>query len=573
MNDFIKSLTDNDILDWAGETIFNRATGYLDKVDNFAAFGDDAIIADSGNYSVYLELNEDREFFSRCTCPCHFQPCKHAAAAALILIKRLNNGMVFDDVHPDDGRLEELELKMNYDDFHGITHEKSTLLDDASLKIILNNRPKDELVSIIINTMMDYPALRRTLTDVEIIKSGDISAVVQNVKEKIENITPTDVYDERMKIRNMPDFQYIRASFLSLREAGEYGYVIRLGEFLFRQVTELLEYSEGDRDIEFQTFLCMEEVADAVMASDMSDAEKVYWVFIHDIRYRIAPDHNMMLDDINFDKSVWLECIVKLKERVKHFKKREIPFFEEARAEFEDIIDQICLCYRLAGWPDEYLDFLKSEADEFLIYQEFASAHLQKGRAQEGTEWLRSRLSDTETDWKRKLIFAALEYLYRQTDDYEAAAECAYQTLCIKPAFSDYERLMMSAEKCNKSGYYREIVVAKLIVSDVFRVHVAMYHNDADELNRLFGNYPEILKLSIADILAEKHFTTAFGIWRDEVLRLVRQTNRKSYEKAAVILSKIRVADNGEYEKFLTLLRSEFKHLRVLKLVLKEYGL
>lgn len=92
----LRHLLREDVLDWAGERTVQRAEGYLDRVGEIFAFDDfiAAKVRGTEEYTTNVFMDMYGEWNSVCTCPVRMN-CKHGVALALCAAKKLNDGTAF----------------------------------------------------------------------------------------------------------------------------------------------------------------------------------------------------------------------------------------------------------------------------------------------------------------------------------------------------------------------------------------------------------------------------------------------------------------------------------------------
>ena len=98
----LKRLCREDVVDWAGERTVQRAEGYLDRVGEIFALDDfiAAKVRGTEEYTTNVFLDKYGEWNSVCTCPVRMN-CKHGVALALCAAKKLNEGTTI--LEGDDG--------------------------------------------------------------------------------------------------------------------------------------------------------------------------------------------------------------------------------------------------------------------------------------------------------------------------------------------------------------------------------------------------------------------------------------------------------------------------------------
>lgn len=82
----VRTLSFDDLRDWAGETILNRGKRYVKRVDHLRRTVDDVLVAwvmGSERYATSVQINGKGGLEHSCTCPYALGPCKHAVAVVL----------------------------------------------------------------------------------------------------------------------------------------------------------------------------------------------------------------------------------------------------------------------------------------------------------------------------------------------------------------------------------------------------------------------------------------------------------------------------------------------------------
>lgn len=88
----LHTLTYDDLEDWAGEKIFTRGKGLVNKVSQLEQHGENELTAKVKGtewYDCSIQLN-DGELESDCTCP-YYDRCKHVVAVVLAAAKAINS--------------------------------------------------------------------------------------------------------------------------------------------------------------------------------------------------------------------------------------------------------------------------------------------------------------------------------------------------------------------------------------------------------------------------------------------------------------------------------------------------
>ena len=241
----LTELTEADIRQFAGTTIFNRGYDYFEQgmVYEFN-YDSNRIVAEvSGNYGDYeVEITSEEEGVeASCSCPYDGYPCKHIVAVLLTLI------------HDKEKYIQQ------------VTQHQSEI---SSLKDKIGKLSRVDLIEIVISCLDKYPDFWR---DMAVRLASDkkltLNTILKEVKKAFPNIESHN-YSEAAIAKQL------RAILKSVENSSADVRVNVYWAIVDRTLKELNEYGMSNESLETLTIDTMELLAKSLNESEQSSQEK-----------------------------------------------------------------------------------------------------------------------------------------------------------------------------------------------------------------------------------------------------------------------------------------------------------
>ncbi|MGC8657764.1 MAG: SWIM zinc finger family protein, partial [Desulfomonilaceae bacterium] len=211
-------LTWEDLSTWAGPTSLSRGKSYKNQVQDLNMTQDRGIIAwvqGSENYATNVKIDSSGNLSASCSCPSHWNPCKHGVALVLSFLDALKSKQDIPEASVNDRRFRLIKEKNDrktsdwyQDDEDEVdsesagTFQKSVVREDSDLPETLRrsgkthrasivrrkieSMSKDQLIEFVINLIDEYPKIGARIEEEEDIRGGRISKTVRSIRAEIE---------------------------------------------------------------------------------------------------------------------------------------------------------------------------------------------------------------------------------------------------------------------------------------------------------------------------------------------------------------------------------------------------
>lgn len=365
----LHTLTYDDLEGWAGEKIFTRGKGLVNKVSQLEQHGENELTAKVKGtewYDCSIVLM-DGELESDCTCP-YYDRCKHVVAVVLAAAKAINADQeipaaqenvelaessrnVLQNKSPNDGEfnsqlemVEKIQQAMSeagltLDEVEALTPPKTEqatnydpdeYLGDMSLDELnhrlsttFNALSKAKLVQLLMALAMDHPdTLRYELIERASVltrKKPASKSQIGILRRQIKKITAEESWRDNWKgLGHTPDYGPIERGFTQMLEQRQFDEVMELAEELWPLAIEQLHHSHDEGELGYEISRTMIPVFQALPHSSMQPLKQLFWLMDLEFEdeYDVLPDTNLVYSDSRYDASIWREVSAILENRL-----------------------------------------------------------------------------------------------------------------------------------------------------------------------------------------------------------------------------------------------------------------
>lgn len=481
----LMNLTWEDLNDWAGERIVGRGKPYQRRVEDLRMMADGALLASVNGtelYSTRTGLNADNEFFSECTCPYSWGPCKHAVAVILVYLDACKNKKNIPLAVPDDERLLELsgenddtdndledsDYEEEHEDDEGIEKQRAPSRKNERVRSHLEELSKNELVDLLMKGKNIVRDLSRKLVDSEHLKKGDTDKIVKAIRKEIKTISSEPAWSNHWDgENNIPDYSPVKKRLEALLENNHADVVVELGAYLMECGIGQIEQSNDEGETGMEIASCMEVVYKAVMRSSLAAPQRLLWAIDLNLQdqYGILDSLKGPLNAGKASSGDWNEVADILSERLDKMPKRlsgkENDFSSKYRR--ERVMRWLLHALEGANRKNEINGILERETAHTDCYVELVKKLVQDKQIEKARKWAYEGFAATLE--KSPGLASQLEELLRDMALGEknyllAAAHCAFEFF-DRPSVEKYSQL--------------EGVAIKAGVWETVRTHIMSY--------------------------------------------------------------------------------------------------
>ena len=408
-----EDLTWEDLNAWAGSRVVARGKSYRGNVEDLCVTADGRLLAwvnGSEQYATVVSLPQKGKPDSVCTCP-YGTACKHAVATILVYLEAVKARKSVPVAEADDERLEELADFDDFEDDDDVDEvappprraEKKDVVD-----VYLRRLSKDELLSVIKDAMVAFPALRKRLTDQAEVAVADVAGLVKSARRAITKASAEPGWSRHWSHESYtPDYTPVRERLEALLKTGHADEVVALGEELVAAGLSQISESDDEGETGQEVASCMDIVFRALARSSMSDADKLLW----EQRALMQDDYgffdglpSLWQDDETFPAAVWSEVADNLLKQVppvpqgKPGSKADADSYS-ARYERGQIMDAAYDALARAERTDEITDLLRREVAFTQCYTQLVDHLSSLGLHDEAEMWCRQGIAATLEKW------------------------------------------------------------------------------------------------------------------------------------------------------------------------------
>jgi len=607
----LRDLTVDDLDRWAGEKIRTRGKSYIKKVDGLHRTPDDELVAwvsGTEEYATLVRIEQAGRYDCFCTCPHEGGPCTHAVAVILAAADRVKRREEIpllsenDDLyliligdHGEAGweEVEEVDAEVEEEVEEAVVKpvkppevvvrvatEKGKKAGKASVRKLLVEKSREELLELMIELAGDYPEVERRILEAQQLESGRIDPLVRSLRKEINSLTTEPAWYNHWKHEgNIPDFTHVREQFRALFNKGYADVLLQLGDELWRQGSEQVEQSDDEGATGRALGECLEIVLQAVPRSTLAPPRQLLWVIdrLLEDEFSLLESGEEVLQNRGYSQADWGEVAAALEVRLEAKADRCSLDFS-GTYQRKGVMNWLIQAYRQSGGQEKILPLLEREADICQNYEQLVDALLAAGDRDLARQWcirgfaktsekvrgiaanLQKRLREMALTEKRYDLVAA----YRAQDFFDRATLETYKELrkaaekagawpIIRAAALGFlesghrpdlpgkggkplewplpePEVRWSAEKKRGSAQrfpYREILIDIAILEKRFDDAVALYR-----ALQATGRAGWHIDQTVAKAVSATHPDVALGIWRGIVDGLIAQVKPNAYAEA-----------------------------------------
>lgn len=248
-------LTWDDLATWAGSTSLSRGKSYKNQVQDVNITEDGGIIAwvqGSELYATKVMIDSSGKLSASCSCPSHWNPCKHSVALVLSFLDSLKSKQDIPEASVNDRRFRLIKEKKNgrtsdwyqddeeeedVDSESAGTFQKSVVQEDSDLpepakcsgkthgasvvRRKIESMSKDQLIEFVINLIDEYPKIGARIEEEEDVRGGRISKNVRSIRSEIEKLASEPGWQNHWSGEgHIPDYTHVRSRLESLLNLG-----------------------------------------------------------------------------------------------------------------------------------------------------------------------------------------------------------------------------------------------------------------------------------------------------------------------------------------------------------------
>ncbi|AQQ72118.1 hypothetical protein SMSP2_02499 [Limihaloglobus sulfuriphilus] len=270
------SLCWNDLKRWAGNSIVRRGQSYQQQglVTDLSVLENGDLLSwveGSKRYATKVTIGPQNLPSSICTCPYHAN-CKHGVATLLEYLRLIQNGRQIPRVSKDDKRL--LILSGNITDRKAISPSENK----ETISSFLEKKSKSEIIELILDLAKKYSNVSKELEDQNLLSSGNIKSLVNNVRKDIRYIASEPGWQNRWDDEGYtPDYSDVCGKLEFLLSSGYPDEVLSLGRELIELGNEQIAQSNDEGETSIEIAECMPAIVKALNRSPLSGIERLEW--------------------------------------------------------------------------------------------------------------------------------------------------------------------------------------------------------------------------------------------------------------------------------------------------------
>lgn len=626
-SDWLK-LTWDDLDEWVGPRAVERGRRYQEsgQVHELAMTEDGKLLAwvqGGDRYATEVELLAERDddaerLQSRCTCPVGFA-CKHAVAVVAEFLAAFAEGKEPPVVSSSDPRLERLRA-------HGAPEDDRTDQSAAELREWLAAKPSAELVELVLAIADQIDGVAEELHQRRVLAAGTVDTIVERARREIQDLTAEPVWYDRWHDQgSFPDYGRLKQLFERLRDAGQVRALMELGFELMGEASGQLAESHDEGDIFLSVTDCLQVVFEAVLHSDLPEAQKLLYAIHADLRdeYDLASGA-AAIHDRQWPLEVWSQAADSLLELMNDTNPPDAERLSRAHRDRET--NWIVKALDQAGRREEATGLCESEARITLSYERLVRRLIEEDRLDDAVRWAQEgadRTADELPGIARHLREMLREIAAKRGQWPEVAAHYA-RDFFAQPDVSGFGRLVQAAAEAGCEAVVRTAAlrfletgklpeafaqvregrslerksqkewplpvflpaVPRAVPGGVERPHfdvlcrLAIAEKRPDDVLKWFDRIQEERTRSrgtyqhhtvelqhVADAVAATHPERALEIYRELAERLIARTQPSAYEEAAPHLKKarellVRLDRGHDWTKLVEHLRREHSRKR-----------
>jgi len=192
----LEGLTYEDVIDWAGDKIYQRGKEYVACVSQLSRTEDGALVAwvsGTDEYATWVRVVGAEAIDCDCTCPYDDGPCKHAVAVVLAAAALVKRGRDIPVLDPEDDLFFEAfvdEAEVCDESFDDDTPASCAGLSTgmaSELETLLAEKSRDQLRALLMQLAADVPEVGRRIREQGRRETGRVDSVVKLLRGKYAN--------------------------------------------------------------------------------------------------------------------------------------------------------------------------------------------------------------------------------------------------------------------------------------------------------------------------------------------------------------------------------------------------
>ncbi len=323
--DWLKQLSRTTLQKWAGETIFKRGVGYLDRVHSLSQTQQGALAAwvsgsQEDDYATSVQYDPVQGLQSSCSCP-YGGVCKHRVALLLAAEVAQKTGSPIPLLEPSDD--------LYWSCFSHSENGKRAITD--SLRPHLESKPHAELLALLLQLAGRFSEVNRYLHQQTAFKNDSVNAaaLVRSLRKEIRRLTRP--YD-RWSGQSPPDYTDLIEGLDLLLQHGYADIIFELSEELWSSGIECIEQSDDEGDLAGELSLCFDRVLEALPQTQLSRPEQLLWLIhrLMDNEYEMLDNPERILNDPRYTAADWQKVAQKLEIQLReialtnHYHRKQI---------------------------------------------------------------------------------------------------------------------------------------------------------------------------------------------------------------------------------------------------------
>ena len=621
-NKLLRSLTWDDLNDWAGGTVVNRGEAYVTRVHDLANTDENHLTAAVHGQQVYRTevWYENESLTFQCTCPYSYGPCKHSVALILVYLNHVktnvhvptgstrntaDSGKLSDSsASPDEAEIPKLDAQRIREAFSRIS--KEDLIEWVTDSILSSSRLRENLPEGISTTDLQPDSLTMNKKQFARLQKmiDEETSIRVDYYERDEWYSYDDDYDN---FESGPCYEEILKEFEFLAQYGLVSELMTLGKRLLVQSGEQLSESDPGYEVFEEIKQCMRLIFKTMLASDLPNSEKIiaYWEMQEDDQCNLTSDVPRLESLKNVKPADWQPAAKHFSSQLKKMPRsnRDENRFNSFRR--NDVLQRAVTALKNAGDVDDAIELSISELPLCGNYEELVDLLIEVPDFDKAKQWILRGLEEGATS--RDMVFGLTERMLKiavlEENWPQATSIAAY---FFADRATTLEAYLVVKDFCQRTGDWvkvREILLGYLETGDYDvsaadwpLVATGMGVENSVGLNH-HPNYRVLIEIAIeekrnddavnwirqapeeeagavtyAPQLQGTHPDFALQVWKLEIDALIGEVKAKSYISAMHYLKQIRnlLGKSGrseEYKQYVVLIRE--KHRRK-PLLLKE---
>lgn len=504
-------------------------------------------IQGSDDYEVIVKINNDGEIiYSECDCPYDFGPiCKHQVAAYFKLFEIINNK-------------------------NNIIHIKENAIDQFSIKEVLNNLSKEELIKIIMDITENDEALKNSL--IVRYSKGSYEQELEKCKKLIDSIVKKYTGREGF-VSYRETYSFVNDMEDILRKSRNTDDILLALDIAFLLLNESIrafQYADDSNgDIGFLVSETIDLIGDIVTDGSYLDddlKDEIFNKLLTQIDNEILDEWNdykidllrLCIEFVDIEK-LRNELIAKIKSIIAMNSGDEYKRYSNEK--MLQILFEIIDTY---GTDEEALEFIEKNLN-YTSFRELLISKFMKEKkfnkvielALEG-EKKDKKYAGLVLKWK-KIRYEAYKKLSLKEEQKKLAKELLFEgnfeyynelkELIIGDKAEFYNNLKQELRK--NDGWVSRNIYLKLIVEE----------KDLDEIMEFVKENPSIIE-GYAEMLQEKFKDEVIEVYKKHIMAVANSSsNRKEYKKVCEVIKKYKkIAGNKNMEEIVDKLIALYKN-------------